>query len=99
MKPPTPRSMPQGERVAGYLLTRHARERMAQMEVTAAQVAEVLSNPDDTWAQQEKFGPDARAYAKGNYGVCVDDKKKVVVTVVWRSKAVWKQRLAMGHDR
>lgn len=102
---PTPLDMPRrvrAPRIAGRILSRHALERLNQMGLVPADLELLLEDPEDTWTQDHSYGADRTSYVRDNIGCVVSsnpDGTNVVVTVMWRYRDVWKQRLAAGFER
>jgi hypothetical protein len=74
------------------ILTKHARERMAEMGLTEAQVAEVLSAPEVSWTGENgrnsrPGGAPATTAKRGPLTVvwfpAAERDDKVVVTILW----------------
>jgi len=69
-------------------LTSHLRSRAAERGISDAEVFEALEDPEVTY-DQSKYGPNRQVRQRGRLGVVVDRSTGAVITVVFRSDALW----------
>lgn len=75
---------------AGVRLLPHAVKRSAEHGFSHDQVLRTVASPEQTYAcPADRYGPDRRMYQRGGVAVVVDERQRVVVTVLPRVQERW----------
>lgn len=94
--PPTPADMPRQRpsspaptfRVEGRVVTRHARMRMTEFQLTARDVAQIICDYENRYATINRQG-EAFVYQRGQWSVLVDETAGTVITILRRTTERW----------
>lgn len=73
---------------AAWHLSAHARTKARARAVSAREVLEVIAAPDITYTAFT-YGPGRYVYQRGEIGVVVVPKTRIVITVLWRHDGQW----------
>lgn len=79
---------------AGVTLCAHAKARRAEHGFSEDDVLLAITRPEQTYGSSASYGPDRRLYQRGPVCVVVDERTRVVVTVLPRIAERWEHRAA-----
>src|SRR5580765_13501 len=66
-----------------YRLSRHARERTAEMGLRTKDVKQAIRDPDTSYPGSKRYGNGFHCYQRGRIVAIVDPENQTVVTVIW----------------
>lgn len=80
---------------AGVRLLPHAVDRATEHGFSDDEVLRTVASPEQTYTcPADRYGPDRRMYQRGRIAVVVNERQRVVVTVLPRVQEPWEHRTA-----
>lgn len=77
-------------------LTRHAREVMAERNVSIEEIEEVVRHPQVQYRTFHRHTPQ-RVLQRGDLAVVLDGNENIVITVLWRMEFRWSSDQMRGR--